>query len=77
MNKQEFQAKVQSGILFIRPQAFWKDDCCYYRVVKYTQKPGNYSFGWSKYDAEFGCKPYIEGKCQAIAANSKGKIEIG
>jgi len=46
-------------------------------VVKYTQKPGNYSFGWSKYDAEFGCKPYIEGKCQAIAANSKGKIEIG
>ena len=38
MTKEQFQQKVQSGILFIRPQAFWKNGVCLWRVVKYTKK---------------------------------------
>ncbi len=77
MTKSQFQQKVQSGILFIRPQAFWKNGVCLWRVVKYTKKTEKHSFGWSKFDEEYGCKQYIQSKCDAIAANSKGKIEIG
>jgi hypothetical protein len=77
MKKEEFQAKVKSGVLFIRPQAFWKNGCCFWRVVKYSKKEENLSFGWSIYDNEFGCKDFIEDKCRRIVENGNGKIEIG